>query len=160
MNDFDTRRLLCPNVIFGITLAILSIAFIYAFIPAFINEPPGLKNPMLSPRWLPMVMGWGCFILSMSLVIAEFFHPEIAEHHVHEKSLHVLVLCAVLLSYVLLFETAGAILIGVVATVALFAIRSVKSIVAYILAIALPFVVYFFFTTLLEVPLPTGIFME
>lgn len=160
MNKPDASRFLCPNVIFGLTLAILSLVFIYAFIPAFIDVPPGIRNAMLSPQWLPTVMGWGCFILSASLTIAEIFHPEVSEKHVFEKSYHVIVLAIGLLAYVLLFETLGAILLGIVVTTVLFAIRSVKSIYAYVLSVGLPVAVYFFFTKLLEVPLPLGIFFD
>ncbi len=160
MVQTDARRLLSANFLFGLVIGLLSLVFIFYFVPAFIAEPPRLKSQMLSPRWLPTVMGWACFILALSLCIGEVIYAEIVARHKTEKSIHVFVLFGVILTYALLFDSAGAILCGVVSTCALFAARTVRPFALYAFAIGIPVVVYFFFTELLEVPLPLGFFFQ
>ena len=143
----------------GLFMALLSLLFILYIGLEYIEEPGFVKNPIMSPRWLPMVMSWCVFILSLTLCFQEWLSSSKNIDPVSkERSIDVVILIAVLIGYVLAFERLGAVLTAIVACLILFALRARRSMTLYLLAMTIPIAVYFFFTELLNVPLPRGIF--
>lgn len=143
----------------GLFMALLSLLFILYIGLEYIEEPGFVKNPIMSPRWLPMVMSWCVFILSLTLCFQEWLSSSKNIDPVSkERSIDVVILIAVLIGYVLAFERLGAVLTAIVACLILFALRARRSMTLYLLAMIIPIAVYFFFTELLNVPLPRGIF--
>jgi|TARA_B110000908_G_scaffold28343_1_gene33310 putative tricarboxylic transport membrane protein len=151
--------LLNKNMLVGLFMALLSLLFILYIGLEYIEEPGFVKNPIMSPRWLPMVMSWCVFILSLTLCFQEWLSSSKNIDPVSkERSIDVVILIAVLIGYVLAFERLGAVLTAIVACLILFALRARRSMTLYLLAMIIPIAVYFFFTELLNVPLPRGIF--
>jgi len=143
----------------GLFMALLSLLFILYIGLEYIEEPGFVKNPIMSPRWLPMVMSWCVFILSLTLCFQEWLSSSKNIDPVSkERSIDVVILIAVLIGYVLAFERLGAVLTAIFACLILFALRARRSMTLYLLAMIIPIAVYFFFTELLNVPLPRGIF--
>lgn len=143
----------------GLFMALLSLLFILYIGLEYIEEPGFVKNPIMSPRWLPMVMSWCVFILSLTLCFQEWLSSSKNIDPVSkDRSIDVVILIAVLIGYVLAFERLGAVLTAIVACLILFALRARRSMTLYLLAMIIPIAVYFFFTELLNVPLPRGIF--
>ena len=143
----------------GLFMALLSLLFILYIGLEYIEEPGFVKNPIMSPRWLPMVMSWCVFILSLTLCFQEWLSSSKNIDPVSkDRSIDVVILIAVLIGYVLAFERLGAVLTAIVACLILFALRARRSMTLYLFAMIIPIAVYFFFTELLNVPLPRGIF--
>ncbi|WP_232090391.1 tripartite tricarboxylate transporter TctB family protein [Billgrantia diversa] len=62
------------DVLAGCMLLAASIVLLFYLIPNFIAEPPILQNPMMSPRWLPRIVGWlmlgfSCLLIVQGLLV-------------------------------------------------------------------------------------------
>ena len=117
------------DVIAGVVLLGFALVLVFYLVPNYINEPPILQNPMMSPRWLPTIVGWLILLFSILMVVA-------------------------LVIYVALFETMGAVFCGILATLVLFVAHPVRTWWVYSLAFLFPIVVTFLFVEVMNVPLP------
>ncbi|MHB0774094.1 tripartite tricarboxylate transporter TctB family protein [Halomonas sp. WWR20] len=146
------------NTLLGALLFFISIVFIFYLVPQYINEPPRLNNPMLSPRWLPAVAGWIVLVLSVLLFIEGCLAPPLASGIEQERApaQRWLLLAVALAVYMLCFELLGAMAAGIVATLILFAAHPIRQPWIYLLGIVLPVAVTLLFVHLLNVPLPVG----
>ncbi|GAB2801589.1 hypothetical protein GCM10027040_31750 [Halomonas shantousis] len=147
------------NTLLGALLLFISIGFIFYLVPHYINEPPRLNNPMLSPRWLPAVTGWIVLGLSILLLLEGCLAPPIPADRSGQESaprIRWVLLLAAFAVYVLCFELLGAMAAGIVATLVLFAAHPIRQPWIYLLGIVLPIAVTWLFIHLLNVPLPAG----
>nr|WP_298415038.1 tripartite tricarboxylate transporter TctB family protein [uncultured Halomonas sp.] len=144
------------NVIVGAVFLVGALFFIFYMVPHHIQEAPLVKNPMMSPRWLPGIAGWLTAIFSLLLILEGLFGQK-AEHDKSQDggpALRWMLMIVALAVYFFLFEWVGAIITGVLATVILFAAHPIRQWLVYILALVFPVAVVFFFIQVLDVPLP------
>ena len=153
-----------PNSILGGALVILAGVFLFYVIPNYINLPPFMQNPLLSPRFLPQLAGWIVLVLAALLVIEGLLNPpEREEAEALRAGVPMLrqgLMVAAGVVYVLFFEELGAIGSGVLASVLLFLASNLRNPWVYALAIAFPVVVSLLFVHVLNVPLPIGTLWE
>jgi len=153
-----------PNSIVGGALVILAGIFLFYVIPNYINLPPFMQHPLLSPRFLPQLAGWIVLVLATLLLIEGLLHPPEREEAEALRSgvpmLRQGLMVAAGVVYVLFFEQLGAIGSGVLASVLLFLASNLRSPWVYALAIAFPVGVSLLFIHVMNVPLPTGTLWE
>ncbi len=83
----------------------------FYLVPNYINEPPILQNPMMSPRWLPGIVGWLIVLFSVLLILQGFLLDR--RHEDDERQIEkgptrrFVLMVAALLTYVALFEAMG-----------------------------------------------------
>ncbi|WP_346796866.1 tripartite tricarboxylate transporter TctB family protein [Halomonas sp. Bachu 37] len=146
------------DVIAGIVLLGFSLVLVFYLVPNFINEPPILQNPMMSPRWLPEIVGWLILLFSVLLIFQGLLvegDTEADERTIEKGSPQRFVMMVVaLVIYVALFETLGAIICGILATLVLFVAHPVRTWWVYSLAFLFPIVVSLLFVEIMNVPLP------
>ena len=101
------------DLITGIVLLGFAIVLVFYLVPNYINEPPILQNPMMSPRWLPAIIGWLILLFSILLILQAFIvegKPEEDERAIEKGSTRRFVLMVLsLVIYVALFEVMGAV---------------------------------------------------
>lgn len=145
------------STVVGVVIFLLSLFFVLYLVPNHIEEPPFLEHPMMSPKWLPTIMGWLTAGFSFLLFLEGIFGKQ-SEKSTQEKDrgpvLRWGLMIVALAIYILLFETLGAVVSGVLATIVLFLAHPVKTLWVYALAFVLPAVVVFVFIRVMNVPLP------
>ncbi|AXY44061.1 hypothetical protein D1793_18860 [Halomonas sp. JS92-SW72] len=57
------------DVVAGVLLLCFSLLLLLYLIPNHIGEPPILQNPMMSPRWLPTIVGWLLVVFSALMIM-------------------------------------------------------------------------------------------
>lgn len=146
------------DVIAGIALLVFSLVLVFYLVPNYINEPPILENPMMSPRWLPEIVGWLIVLLSVLLIFQGLLierSAEESERTLEKGSSRRFIMMAVALAiYVVLFESMGAVFCGILATLVLFVAHPVRTWWVYSMAFLFPIVVTFLFVEVMNVPLP------
>lgn len=153
------RRVKDPSdVIAGSILLGFSLVLVFYLVPNYINEPPILQNPMMSPRWLPGIVGWLILLFSILLIVQGFLLDRSGEED--ERTIEkgttqrFVLMVAALVIYVALFESMGAVFTGILATLVLFVAHPVRTWWAYSLAFVFPIAVTFIFVKVMNVPLP------
>ncbi|RUR35678.1 tripartite tricarboxylate transporter TctB family protein [Vreelandella populi] len=146
------------DVITGIVLLVVSLVLALYLVPNYIGEPSILQNPMMSPRWLPNIVSWLILAFSILLIIQGIIVPSDTENDerkiVKGPYRRFVIMLIALFVYVLFFESLGAILTGILATVLLFLAHPVRVWWAYGFAIAFPVGVTLLFVNVMNVPLP------
>jgi len=146
------------DLITGIVLLGFAIGLVFYLVPNYINEPPILQNPMMSPRWLPTIIGWLILLFSVLLILQAFIVEQIAEEDeraIEKGATQRFVLMVVsLVIYVALFEAMGAVFCGILATLVLFVAHPVRTWWVYSLAFLFPIIVTLLFVEVMNVPLP------
>lgn len=146
------------DVLTGLALLICSSILLFYLIPNFISEPPILQNPMMSPRWLPRIVGWLMLGFSVLLIFQGIFvenKAETDERNVTKGPWQRFAMMLLgLLAYIALFELLGAIIAGILATLILFVAHPVRTWWVYSLAFIFPTGVAFIFVEVMNVPLP------
>lgn len=146
------------DLITGIVLLGFAIVLVFYLVPNYINEPPILQNPMMSPRWLPTIIGWLILLFSILLILQAFIlegKSEEDERAIEKGSSRRFVLMVLsLVIYVALFEAMGAVFCGILATLVLFVAHPVRTWWVYSLAFLFPIVVALLFVEVMNVPLP------
>lgn len=160
MTRSDAKRRIkdVNDVIAGGILLCFSLALVFYLVPNYINEPPILQNPMMSPRWLPGIVGWLIVLFSVLLILQGFLLDK--DHQDDERRIEkgptrrFVLMVAALLTYVALFEAIGAVYTGILATLILFVAHPVRTWWAYGLAFVVPVAVTLLFVNVMNVPLP------
>ena len=146
------------DVLTGLALLICSSILLFYLIPNFISEPPILQNPMMSPRWLPRIVGWLMLGFSVLLIFQGIFvenKAETDERNVTKGPWQRFAMMLLgLLAYIALFELLGAIIAGILATLILFVAHPVRTWWVYSLAFIFPTGVALIFVEVMNVPLP------
>ncbi|PCF96395.1 tripartite tricarboxylate transporter TctB family protein [Vreelandella nigrificans] len=146
------------DVFAGIVLLCFAIVLVFYLVPNYINEPPILQNPMMSPRWLPGIVGWLIVLFSILLILQGLLldrSSEEDERSIEKGTTRRFVLMVVaLVIYVALFESMGAVFTGILATLVLFVAHPVRTWWVYSLAFVFPIAVTFIFVKVMNVPLP------
>ncbi|MDN7132142.1 tripartite tricarboxylate transporter TctB family protein [Halomonas sp. MC140] len=146
------------DVIAGIALLGFSAVLVFYLVPNYINEPAILQNPMMSPRWLPNIVGWLILLFSILLIFQGLLvesSPEEDERRIEKgSSLRFIMMVASLAIYIGFFDTLGAVLCGILATVVLFVAHPVRTWWVYSMAFLFPIVVTLLFAEVMNVPLP------
>ena len=146
------------DLISGIVLLGFAIVLVFYLVPNYINEPPILQNPMMSPRWLPTIIGWLILLFSVLLILQAFLVEQRAEEDeraIEKGSTRRFVLMVLsLVIYVALFEAMGAVFCGILATLVLFVAHPVRTWWVYSLAFLFPIIVTLLFVEVMNVPLP------
>lgn len=146
------------DLISGIVLLGFAIVLVFYLVPNYINEPPILQNPMMSPRWLPTIIGWLILLFSVLLILQAFIVEQRAEEDeraIEKGSTRRFVLMVLsLVIYVALFEAMGAVFCGILATLVLFVAYPVRTWWVYSLAFLFPIIVTLLFVEVMNVPLP------
>lgn len=160
MTRVDAKRKIkdVNDVVAGSILLCFSLALVFYLVPNYINEPPILQNPMMSPRWLPRIVGWLIVLFSVLLILQGFLLDK--DHQDDERRIEkgptrrFVLMVAALLTYVALFEAVGAVFTGILATLILFVAHPVRTWWAYGLAFVVPVAVTLLFVNVMNVPLP------
>ena len=160
----DEYGRLNPNSLLGGLFFVVSLVFLFYVIPNYINLPPYMQHPLLSPRFLPQLAGWLVLILAFVLMVNGLLYPPKREE-ADELRQGVPVLRQVLMLaagaiHAVFFEQFGAIGSGIFASVLLFMASGLKSAWIYVLAVLFPVVVSLLFIHVLNVPLPVGTLWE
>lgn len=146
------------DLITGIVLLGFAIVLVFYLVPNYINEPPILQNPMMSPRWLPTIIGWLILLFSILLILQACIveqRTEEDERAIEKGSTRRFVLMVLsLVIYVALFEAMGAVFCGILATLVLFVAHPVRTWWVYSLAFLFPIIVTLLFVEVMNVPLP------
>ncbi len=146
------------DLITGIVLLGFAMVLVFYLVPNYINEPPILQNPMMSPRWLPTIIGWLILMFSVLLILQACIVEQRAEEDeraIEKGSTRRFVLMVLsLVIYVALFEAMGAVFCGILATLVLFVAHPVRTWWVYSLAFLFPIVVTLLFVEVMNVPLP------
>lgn len=145
------------DVVAGAILLSFSLLLLFYLIPNYIGQPPIMQNPMMSPRWLPTIVGWLLLVFSVLLMVqGVLVTVEEDDDRRFERGpwrRFVLMIFA-LVVYASLFELLGAIISGILATFILFIAHPVRTLWVYGLAIVFPVGVTLLFTEVMNVPLP------
>lgn len=145
-------------MIAGTVLTGFSLLLLFYLVPNHIGEPPILQNPMMSPRWLPTIVGWLTLSFSVVLIAQGFLISSDSKddglHFERGPWLRFALMALALIVYVGMFELLGAILSGILATLLLFIAHPVRTWWVYILAIVFPVGVSLLFIKVMYVPLP------
>lgn len=154
-----SRRIKDPrDVVAGAVLLGFSLLLLFYLVPNYIGEPPILQNPMMSPRWLPTIVGWLILVFSVLLILKGLLASTDGEDDGRRFErgpwLRFALMVLSLVVYVGLFEALGAILSGILATCLLFIAHPVQTWWVYSLAIVFPVGVSLLFTEVMNVPLP------
>ncbi|PMR72098.1 tripartite tricarboxylate transporter TctB family protein [Billgrantia endophytica] len=146
------------DVLAGLVLLVSSAVLVFYLVPNFISEPPILQNPMMSPRWLPRIVGWLMLGFSVLLIFQGIFVENKAESDERRIDkgpwLRFALMVLALMVYVTMFELLGAIISGILATLILFVAHPVRTWWVYSLAFIFPAGVAFIFVEVMNVPLP------
>nr|WP_298058718.1 tripartite tricarboxylate transporter TctB family protein [uncultured Halomonas sp.] len=146
------------DVVAGVVLLGFSLLLLFYLIPNYIGQPPIVQNPMMSPRWLPTIVGWLLAVFSVLMVVQGTLvadDSEASERRFERGPwMRFALMALALVVYVGLFEMLGAIVSGVLATLILFIAHPVRTLWVYLLAVAFPVSVSLLFTEVMNVPLP------
>jgi len=146
------------DVVAGAVLLGFSLLLLFYLVPNYIGEPPILQNPMMSPRWLPTIVGWLLLVFSLLMMLQGVLVADDGEDSGRRFErgpwMRFALMVLALVVYVGLFEMLGAIISGILATLILFIAHPVRVWWVYGLAIAFPVGVSLLFTEVMNVPLP------
>ena len=146
------------DVVAGVVLLGFALLLLFYLIPNYIGQPPIMQNPMMSPRWLPTIVGWLLLVFSLLMVVQGVLVADDAEdsgrRFEHGTWLRFGLMVVALIVYAGLFEMLGAIISGILATFILFIAHPVRNVWVYGLAIVFPVGITLLFTEVMNVPLP------
>ncbi|KHJ52591.1 hypothetical protein PZ78_00025 [Vreelandella venusta] len=146
------------DVVTGVGMLGFSLLLLIYLVPNYIGQPPIMQNPMMSPRWLPNIVGWLLLVFSVLLILQGFLVADNAEESGRRFErgpwLRFALMLLALLVYAGLFELLGAVISGIIATLILFIAHPVRNVWSYSLAIVFPVGVTLLFTEVMNVPLP------
>ena len=155
-----SRRINTDTVI-GL-ISILVGCCIYFYInPNFIDTPSRVKNPLLSPDFMPNIIAIFLMAFGFGLAAHSFKRNHIIQidfQFDHENNWQKkLLLVIALIIYSFAFETLGALYSAIITTAILFFAGGIRNIKVYLLAIIIPLLVCLFFEHIINVPLPMSI---
>lgn len=145
------------DVVAGVVLLGFSLFLLFYLIPYYIGQPPIIQNPMMSPRWLPTIVGWLLLVFSLLLIAQGVMVADDGDggrRFERGPWLRFVLMVVALVVYVGLFELLGAIISGILATLIMFIAHPVRTWWVYSLAIVFPVGVSLLFTEVMNVPLP------
>lgn len=146
------------DVMSGCVLMAASAILLFYLVPNYISEPPILQNPMMSPRWLPRIVGalmlGFSFLLIVQGILVDNTGKDDGRRIEKGSRLRFAMMVVALAVYVVLFEALGAVIAGILATLILFAAHPVRVWWVYSLAFVFPAAVAFIFVKVMNVPLP------
>ncbi|NGO90865.1 MAG: tripartite tricarboxylate transporter TctB family protein, partial [Halomonas sp.] len=67
------------DVVTGVGMLGFSLLLLIYLVPNYIGQPPIMQNPMMSPRWLPNIVGWLLLVFSVLLILQGFLVADNAE---------------------------------------------------------------------------------
>ncbi|MCD6010097.1 tripartite tricarboxylate transporter TctB family protein [Halomonas sp. IOP_31] len=146
------------DVVVGVVLLGFALLLLFYLIPNYIGQPPIMQNPMMSPRWLPTIVGWLLLVFSLLLITQGVLVVDDGEDSGRRFErgpwLRFALMVLALVVYVGFFELLGAIFSGILATLLLFIAHPVRTWWVYSLVIVFPVGVSLLFTEVMNVPLP------
>lgn len=146
------------DVVAGVVLLGFSLLLLLYLVPNYIGQPPIMQNPMMSPRWLPTIVGWLLLVFSVLMIIQGVLVADDAEDNGRSFErgpwLRFALMALSLIVYAGLFEMLGAVICGILATLILFIAHPVRTWWIYSLSIVFPVGVTLLFTEVMNVPLP------
>lgn len=146
------------DVVAGVLLLCFALLLLFYLIPHHIGQPPIMQNPMMSPRWLPTIVGWLLLMFSVMMIVQGVLVADDAEDNGRRFErgpwLRFILMAFALAVYAGLFEVLGAVISGILATLILFIAHPVRTWWVYSLAIVFPVGVTLLFTEVMNVPLP------
>lgn len=146
------------DVVAGVILLGFALLLLFYLIPNYIGQPPIMQNPMMSPRWLPTIVGWLLLVFSLLMIVQGVLVADDAEDSGRRFErgawLRFVLMVVALVVYAGLFEMLGAIISGILATLILFIAHPVRTLWVYGLAIVFPVGITLLFTEVMNVPLP------
>lgn len=146
------------DVIAGVILLGFALLLLYLLIPNYVGQPPVMQSPMMSPRWLPNIVGWLLLIFSLLMIVQGVLvaddNEDTGRRFERGPWLRFVLMVSALVVYAGLFEMLGAIISGILATFMLFVAHPVRTLWVYGLAIVFPVGITLLFTEVMNVPLP------
>lgn len=148
----------------GLGLFVMGFALVLAFvlIPLGISKPSNIRVAVLSPVFWPDIVAWGLFLggslLALQGLLAKRGRAERMEQATGAAPwLRVLALAAIMAAYYALIPVLGMVWASVLAFLAVAALgRARQRVTALVVALALPLVIYGFFSHVAGVPIPQG----
>lgn len=127
------------DVVARVMLLGFSLLLLFYLVPNYIGQPPIMQNPMMSPRWLPNIVGWLLLVFSVLMIIQGVLIADDAEDSGRRFErgplLRFSLMALSLVVYAGLFEMLGAVISGILATLILFIAHPVRTWWVYGLAI-------------------------
>ncbi|MED5525469.1 MAG: tripartite tricarboxylate transporter TctB family protein [Pseudomonadota bacterium] len=147
------------DVLLGMVFLVASAVFLWELVPNYIEQPGYMQHPLLSPRFLPEVMGWIVLVLSLGLILSGLTRQVGNSQERLLKDVPFAQYASIFVALVVYgfgFQWLGAMVSGVAATLLLFAALKVRRPLLYVFAVLFPLAVCWAFISGLNVPLPSG----
>ena len=153
---------LTKNFWTGLFLAGIGLFLVFVLIPNGIVEPRKVKYVALSPSYYPRIVSIVLILLGGAIAIRGFLERSVAPVNDDgvrpDATWRIVAVFALLIAYALLIETLGFVLLSVLALAAFTFLAGERRL--WLIAtssILLPFVLYFFFVKVANIPIPSGI---
>lgn len=155
----------------------LALAVIFFLIPVGVDAPRKVKFAALHPAYYPKIVGYCLLCIGVALVVTRLYAgrkefsetdsdisaPQIFDQAPGDKSLaqRMILLAGVLgilLAYFLLLPTLGFVLLSVIVLLILMLVAGERQILTLsLVSVGVPAFLYFFFTEVANIPIPTGV---
>ncbi|WP_051692874.1 tripartite tricarboxylate transporter TctB family protein [Marinobacterium lacunae] len=140
-------------------MLVFSLLLLFYLAPNYIIEPSFVQNPMMSPSWLPRVIGWLIFGMSILLIIQGLAPVPQNEEEVQDAKrgpfIRYFLMLTALVVYASCLEILGAVISSVIATLLLLIAHPVRVWWVYaLIGVILPVAISLLFTRVMNVPLP------
>ncbi|WP_022727530.1 tripartite tricarboxylate transporter TctB family protein [Fodinicurvata sediminis] len=154
--------------VFAIATVAASVLFASLVIPAGVTSPASVEHLPLSPRFLPYVLSALIAIMALVHLAEAWFSPRPPDADPEEEfephprwKLRSSWLGLLLLGYLFLPQWGGMLATAVAATTVLTAVGGERRLPVLLgIGVLVPTAVYFFFTIVVQVPLPAGSLIE
>lgn len=153
------------ETLIGLGVMALGCAVLWWLIPTFIDIPRRVPLRALSPAFWPKVLGWTLFVCGLALTLSARFGPARAPGAALAESLAIaptegkrlVSMAAILLGMFLAIPVVGMVWTSMLAFVALVVLTGSRRLGWGIVAgVALPLILYLFFTKVAGVAIPQG----
>ncbi|OED38915.1 hypothetical protein AB833_17955 [Chromatiales bacterium (ex Bugula neritina AB1)] len=161
----STRML---DIFSGIAFIAIAVAVIWVAIPLGVQEPKKVKFVALSPSYYPRLVCYCLLAIGILLALSRALQRETTEKSVsneqattqhNRKALPILLaITAILFLYYWFLLSLGFVVTSTIALLAFMLLAGEKKAWALIsIPITVPLLLYFFFTKVANIPIPTGI---
>jgi len=155
------------DVTAGLVCVVLALLILFVAIPLGVQEPKKVKFVALSPSYYPRIVA--CFLLLFGVLLiglrlfvkkhsVQSEHSEARESFWRSRITALLVISLVLILYYASLNYLGFVLSSIVALFILLLIAGERKIWALVfIPLVLPFALYYFFTHVANIPIPSGV---
>lgn len=153
--------LLKRDLLAGVSILLIGILLVGVLIPFGVDEPGSVEFAALAPSYYPRFVGIAMILLGLAITVRSIYRPVADElFEIPESVLVYKAVCAIAIMFAtaLFVPTAGFVLVGSAALLALMLLAGERNpVIIAIAVIGLPLLLYFFFTKLANIPIPGGV---